>query len=218
MTALQQTLDLPQDSAGQSLAASPCSAFPCIVADPPWNYGCKQPTERPRPCVLRGEHPASVNHYYETMKLPAIKAMPVAELSAEASVLFLWGTTPMLPEAFDVMKAWGWKYKTMVTWHKTNRDCMGYWFRVCTEHLLVGVRGDVKAFRSMERTLLETPRGKHSQKPDAAYRLIESVMPEPRLELFARSKRPGWHSWGNEVESDIIMPNVVITDTKERSK
>jgi N6-adenosine-specific RNA methylase IME4 len=152
------------------------------------------------------------------MKLPAIKAMPVAELSAEASVLFLWGTTPMLPEAFDVMKAWGWKYKTMVTWHKTNRDCMGYWFRVCTEHLLVGVRGDVKAFRSMERTLLETPRGKHSQKPDAAYRLIESVMPEPRLELFARSKRPGWHSWGNEVESDIIMPNVVITDTKERSK
>lgn len=206
------TLDLRQPdthepTSGRSypLYVSSGSLFGCILADPPWNYGCKQPTERPRPCVLRGEHPASATHYYDTMKLADIKALPVATLAADDSVLFLWATVPLLPDAFDVMKAWGWKYKTMLTWHKTNRDCMGYWFRVCTEHLLVGVRGDVKAFRSMERTLFETPRGKHSQKPDAAYKLIESVTTGKRLELFARHKREGWSSWGNEVPNDVVL-------------
>lgn len=174
-----------------------------ILADPPWDYGCKQPTERPRPCVMRGEHPGSATHYYDTIKLADLKAMPIADLAAADSVLFLWATVPLLPEAFEVMKAWGWKYKTILTWHKTNLDCMGYWFRVCTEHLLVGVRGNVKAFRSMERTLMASPRRKHSQKPEIAYNLIEAVSEEPRLELFARTKRVGWRVWGNEVQSDI---------------
>lgn len=152
---------------------------------------------------MRGAHPASATHYYNTMKLADIKAMPVVNLAADASVLFLWATVPLLPDAFEVMRAWGWKYKTMLTWHKTNRDCMGYWFRVCTEHLLVGVRGDVKAFRSMERTLIETPRGKHSQKPEAAYKIIESAISGPYLELFARRQRMGWSTWGNEVPCDV---------------
>jgi N6-adenosine-specific RNA methylase IME4 len=76
---------------------------------------------------------------------------------------------------------------------------MGYWFRVCTEHLLVGVRGKVNSFRSMERTLFETPRGKHSAKPEYSYELIEKVMDGPRLELFSRKPREGWTVWGNEV-------------------
>jgi N6-adenosine-specific RNA methylase IME4 len=183
----------------------PPGGFRCILADPPWNYESKKPTERMRPCVAAGKNPASVNHYYETMKLNEIKAMPVESFSSMDSVLFLWATTPLLPEAFDVMQAWGWKYKTTITWHKTNNDCMGYWFRVCTEHLIVGVRGDVKPFRSMRRTLLETPRRKHSQKPNESYAMIEEVCEGPRIELFARQKREGWEAWGNQVDSEPML-------------
>ena len=183
----------------------PHGQYGVILADPPWDYGSKAPTERMRPCVAAGAHPASANHYYQTMKMRDIKALPVSSFSAESSVLFLWATTPLLPDAIDTMKAWGWKYKTAITWHKTNRDCMGYWFRVCTEHLLVGVRGKPKAFRSMQRTLLESPRGKHSEKPESSYELIEAVTTGPRLELFARRKRGDWHTWGNEVPCDVSM-------------
>ena len=175
-----------------------------VLADPPWDYGCKAPTERQQPCVLRGEHPASVNHYYATMKLAEIKAMPVAEMAAPDSVLFLWATCPLLPDALEVMKAWGWRYKTMVTWEKTNRDCMGYWFRVATEHLLVGVRGKVKAFRSMRRNILQCARGRHSAKPEQFHEMIEEVCKPPYLELFSRRARKGWSHFGNQVERDLF--------------
>jgi len=175
-----------------------------IVADPPWKYTNTSPPclpeKQPQTCLIE--------YYYPTMGLEEIKALPVRRLSEKDSVLFLWATTPMLPEAFEVMKAWGWKYKTMITWHKTDRDCMGYWFRTCTEHLLVGVRGSVKSFRSMRRNMIECPRGKHSEKPDISYQIIEEVTPEPRIELFARRARPGWHVWGNEVDSE---PKVLST-------
>jgi N6-adenosine-specific RNA methylase IME4 len=170
-----------------------------ILADPPWRYKSKGSPcwkhKQPQTCL--------VEYYYQTMTLSEIKGLPVQSLSAQDSVLFLWATVPLIEEAFDVMRAWGWKYKTMLTWHKTNRDCMGYWFRVCTEHLLVGVRGNVRAFRSMRRTIFETPRGRHSQKPEESFALIESVSPGPYLEMFARRRRPGWDVWGNEVESDV---------------
>ena len=120
----------------------------------------------------------------------------------------------MIQEAFDVMKSWGFKYKTMITWEKTNNDCMGYWFRVCTEHLLVGIRGKVKAFRNMERTCYHERRLGHSYKPNYFYEIIEDVEMNSmggnkgflnKIELFARRKRIGWDVWGNEVESDITL-------------
>lgn len=173
----------------------PNGGFKTILADPPWSYKSKGspclPEKLPETCL--------VEYYYPTMNLQDIKDLPVSTLAAKDSVLFMWATVPMLPEALDVMKSWGWKYKTMLTWHKTNRDCMGYWFRVCTEHLLVGVRGKPQAFRSMQRTLFETPRGRHSQKPEESYKIIEEVTTESRLELFARRPRNGWVVWGNEV-------------------
>ena len=183
---------------------SDLSGFRCIVADPPWAYKSKGSPcwkhKKPETCL--------VEYYYPTMKLSDIQAMPVSSVADANSVLFLWATVPMIQEAFETMKAWGWKYKTMLTWHKTNRDCMGYWFRVCTEHLIVDVRGKVPAFRSMRRTLFETPRGKHSEKPEEAFTLIEAVSPGPRLELFARRPREGWTVRGNEVEA-----NTRIADT-----
>jgi len=173
----------------------PHGGFRTIVADPPWSYKSKGspclPEKQPETCL--------VEYYYPTMNLADIKALPVNAVCAKDSVCFMWATTPMLPEAFEVMKAWGFKYKTMLTWHKTNRDCMGYWFRVCTEHVLVGVRGNVKSFRSMDRTLFETPRGRHSEKPQAFFDIVEKVSGTERLEMFARRPRDGWTVWGNEV-------------------
>lgn len=178
--------------------------FGCILADPPWQYDNESPPclpeKQPETCVIE--------YYYPTMGLDEIKAMPVRDVAEKNSVLFLWATCPMLPEAIEVMRAWGWKYKTIVTWEKTNGDCMGYWFRTCTEHLLVGVRGDVKSFRSMTRNLIQCNRGRHSAKPQQAHDIIESVTPDMnRLEIFARLHRPGWTAWGNQVERDLLSPN-----------
>lgn len=175
--------------------------YKTIVADPPWRYKSTNPVCLPEKQPLT----CSVEYYYPTMSIAEIKDLKVSEVADQNSVLFLWATSPMLPEAFDVMKSWGWKYKTIITWHKTNKDCMGYWFRVCTEHILVGTRGKVKSFRSMQRNLIESPRGKHSEKPEFAYQLIEQVSPGPYLEMFARHPRQGWSVWGDEVESHVIL-------------
>jgi N6-adenosine-specific RNA methylase IME4 len=133
------------------------------------------------------------------MTLDQIAALPVRDVAHKDVVLFLWATNPLMREAFDVMAAWGWKYKTLLTWEKVNACGMGYWFRGVTEHLLVGVRGKIPAFRSREKNLFRARRRKHSEKPEEAFALIEAVSPGPRLELFARRARPGWTVWGNEV-------------------
>lgn len=178
--------------------------FSCVLADPPWSYGCKAPTESPRPHLDRGEQHGSADHYYPTMGLGEIKALPVREISANDSVCFMWATVPLLPSAFEVMDAWGFKYKTMLTWHKINSKGMGYWFRGYTEHLLLGVRGNVKAFRSLQHNLVESKVGRHSEKPERFHEIIESVTTGPRIELFARRKRAGWCVWGNEIEADLL--------------
>ena len=156
---------------------------------------------------MRGEHPASANHYYKTMPLDQIMAMPVQEIAAKDSVLFMWATVPLMPEAFRVMEAWGYKYKTMLTWEKENGSGMGYWFRGVTEHVLFGVRGNVKAFRSPVKNLLRNKVGKHSAKPQQFHEIIESVTPQmERVELFGRYARTNWTTWGNQVERDLLSP------------
>ena len=144
-----------------------------------------------------------MNYYYNTMKLKDIKELPIQSISDDNCLLYLWATTPMIQQSFEVMKAWGFKYKTMITWEKTNNDCMGYWYRVCTEHLLVGVKGKWQALRCMDRTCYHSKREGHSKKPDYFRDLIvKSVGDFPRIELFARQKTERWNVWGNEVEND----------------
>ena len=175
--------------------------YQIIYVDPPWRYKNTSP-----PCLPKKKpDTCKIEYYYKTMELQDIKNLKLSNITDKNCILFLWATTPAIQEAFEVMKAWGFKYKTMVTWEKTNRDCMGYWFRVCTEHLLVGVTGKVKAFRCMERTLHSEPRLRHSQKPLFFRNLIEDITVGNRIELFAREKTPGWDVWGNEVESDITL-------------
>jgi len=164
-----------------------------IYADPPWSYKFTSPTGSRRPTYCNG-----ASDYYDVMSLDEIKALPIAQCAARDSVCFMWTTVPMLPDALATLNAWGFKYKTMLTWHKLRCKGMGYWFRGHTEHVLFGVRGRVKAFRSLRHNIVAAKVFKHSQKPHIFYEYIESVVDGPRLEMFARNTRSGWQSWGNE--------------------
>jgi N6-adenosine-specific RNA methylase IME4 len=125
-------------------------------------------------------------------------------------MLFLWAPTPLLPEAWRVMEAWGFSYRSMIVWVKLNPNGeglslgMGQWTRLQNENLLIASRGDFPCPAPAARppSVLMAPRREHSRKPDEVYRLIEEMYPHPglpRIELFARNARPGWAAWGNEI-------------------
>ena len=177
----------------------PNKKYKIIYADPPWSYNSKKPTTAKRPSAMGVS--LTPDYYYKVMNLEEIKKLPVQKISDDDCVLFLWATNPLIREALEVMEAWGFKYITMITWHKTNSKGMGYWFRGYTEHLLFGKKGKIKSFRSMVHNLQEAKFEKHSKKPDLFRKMIESVTKElnPRIELFARQKIEGWDSWGDEI-------------------
>ena len=160
-----------------------------IYADPPWRF---EPYSRDS-----GMDRAADNHY-ETMDLDDIKGMAVP--AADDCVLFLWATAPMLPEALEVMTAWGFEYKSHFVWLK-DKAGTGYWTRNKHELLLIGTRGEVPAPAPGEQyaSVIEAARGKHSAKPACFAEMIEEMFPNvPAVELFARGQRLGWEVWGNE--------------------
>ncbi len=142
---------------------------------------------------------------YEIMSMDNIKALPVGDIAAKDSVLFLWATVPLLPDALDVMKAWGYKYKTSLFWRKIMSLGMGFWYRGQVELLLMGVKGKVKAFRIQKANFIQFKALRHSEKPEEMRKLIEESHLSPKIELFARRKVEGWDCWGNEVESEIEL-------------
>ena len=134
------------------------------------------------------------------MDLEEIKTLNVPSLMAPDCIVYLWTTAPKLADALDLLKAWGLTYKSDMVWVK-DRMGMGYWARQRHELLLIGVRGTPIPPEASKRpdSVVEAPRGRHSQKPDSVYELLEDLYPSvPRIELFARERRPGWDSWGNE--------------------
>lgn len=167
-----------------------------IYADPPWRYK-----------VWSGE--GTAEKHYPTMQMEDIKALPVEELADEDCVLFLWITMPMLHEAWDVMRAWGFNFKTVAfVWIKLNRQSdgifwgMGHWTRANAELCLLATRGHPKRQAKNVHQVIISHLEEHSKKPDEARRRIEALMGDvPRVELFARQTSPGWDVWGNEVES-----------------
>jgi N6-adenosine-specific RNA methylase IME4 len=162
-----------------------------IYADPPWRYDN----------VPMGDVARQNEQHYPSMALDDIKALPVP--AADDCVLFLWATVPLLPEAIEVMKAWGFTYKSASTWVK-DKAGTGYWVRGVVEHLLIGRRGAVPAPAPGDQFpgVVEAPRLRHSQKPDIFAEHIERLFPNvPKLEMFARERREGWAAWGNEVAS-----------------
>ncbi len=150
---------------------------------------------------------------YPTMDLEEIKALPIAKVTAKQSHLYLWVPNAMLPEGLETLTAWGFQYKTNITWTKRRKDGgidrsgTGFYFRNATELLLFGVRGSLSTLTPARRTsnVIDTRRREHSRKPDEQYDLIESCSPGPYLEIFARYAQPGWRVWGDEAD-DAVMP------------
>jgi len=134
-----------------------------------------------------------------------ILALPVRDLAERAAHLYLWTTNAFMVEAHEICRAWGFTPKTILTWGKVHQDDRsrasmktGYWYRGATEHVVFGVRGSLR-INGARPTLLLWPRvGKHSEKPDAFYDMVQQASPGPYLEMFARRHRFFWDVWGNE--------------------
>jgi N6-adenosine-specific RNA methylase IME4 len=175
--------------------------YPVTLADPAWPYEVYDEES--------GSARAAANHY-PTMQLADICRLPVAELATPDAVLFLWATVPCLEQAFEVIRAWGFKYVSNFVWTK-DKIGLGHWVRNQHELLLIARRGNFPAPRECDRppSVINAPRREHSRKPDEAYALIERMYPElPKIELFARYARPGWDAWGNQApdSSDLSIP------------
>jgi N6-adenosine-specific RNA methylase IME4 len=168
--------------------------YPVLYADPPWDYKLYSETT--------GSARAAAEHY-PTMKLSEICALPVANLATDDAILFMWTTAPHLQEAFEVLAAWGFEYKTNAVWVK-HAQGLGFFVRGQHELLLIATCGDMPCPLPANRppSVIQAPRREHSQKPDEAYDLIERMYPGmPKIELFARDTRSGWSAWGNQLEA-----------------
>lgn len=168
-----------------------------IVADPPWRYANS---------ATRG----AATGWYRTMTIAELCDLDVArKRAAEESHLYLWTTAGHLPDAFSVMEAWGFEYKTYLVWVKPQMG-MGNYFRVSTELVLFGVKGGLRTRDRGVRNHFEYPRGRHSAKPTQFRKLVERSSPGPYLEMFARcfkesqlvcdcaACQDGWMTWGEE--------------------
>ena len=181
----------------KSLSNAP-NQYSVIYADPPWDY---------KNSITRG---AAKNHY-PTMTLDEIKALPVKQLAADDSILFLWVTFPLLPEAFDVIEAWGFDYKTLgFCWAKVNPKTgavacgLGNYTRSNPEICLLCTRGKPNRISKSVNSLVLSQREAHSKKPNIVRDRIKQLMGNevPCIELFARQASEGWDSWGNELTPD----------------
>lgn len=169
-----------------------------LYCDPPWSYENKK---------TGGNMKSGAASQYDVLSVEELIGLRdlIKDVSDNNSVLFMWSVVPLLQEAFAVMESWGFKYKTMLTWHKTGAKGLGYYFRGETEHLLMGVRGRVSAFRCQERNHISMPRLNHSEKPALFRVLIETALSKAlptqrRLEIFGRQQTPGWTTIGYDMD------------------
>lgn len=172
--------------------------FRTVLADPPWQFTNKTGKIAP-------EHKRLSR--YSTMTLDEIKAIPVAQACEDTAHLYMWVPNALLPEGIEVLRAWGFQYKSNIVWHKLRKDGgsdgrgVGFYFRNVTELILFGVRGKNARTLDPGRTQVNyigTRKREHSRKPDEQYPLIQSCSPGPYLEMFARGERPGWAIWGDQ--------------------
>lgn len=173
----------------------PDGVYRVIYADPPWEYGDKRTNDA---------NSGSAESQYPTMPIDDICGLPVAEIAAADSVLFLWATAPLLTEAVAVIEAWGFTYKAQFVWDKV-KGFNGHYNDVRHELLLVATRGScVPKIETLDPSIVQAKRTQHSRKPDCFYELIERMYPpgeRTHVELFARRSRNGWQSWGNQVDA-----------------
>lgn len=174
--------------------------FSTVLADPPWRF-------QNRTGKMAPEH-KRLNRY-GTMSLEEIMAIPVENKLKDTAHLYLWVPNALLPDGIQVLRAWGFEYKSNLIWHKIRKDGgsdgrgVGFYFRNVTEIVLFGVRG--KNARTLppgrsQVNYLSSQKREHSRKPDELYDIIEACSPGPYLEMFARGARKSWASWGNQAE------------------
>ena len=179
--------------------AVPCKGYGVILADPPWRFSNRTGKVAP-------EH-KRLNRY-ETLALEEIKEIPVPLVAGEKSHLYLWVPNALLQEGLEVMKAWGFHYKSNIVWHKIRKDGgpdgrgVGFYFRNTTELILFGIRGKVRTLQPgrSQVNIIRTRKKEHSRKPDELYEIIEKCSKGPFLEIFARGKRSGWDVFGNQAD------------------
>ncbi|WP_431860206.1 MT-A70 family methyltransferase [Azospirillum sp.] len=187
------TLPLPHPAPFDALP--PAKRYGVIYADPPWRF---------KNYSKKGEG-RNANRHYACMSIADIKALPVTALAADDCVLLMWATDPLLERAFEVIKAWGFTYKTVgFYWTKTNADGSpfmgsGYWTRANPEQCLLATRGRPKRLSKGVRRWITAPVREHSRKPDEVYGRIERLVGGPYVELFSRSGAAGWDAWGDQV-------------------
>jgi N6-adenosine-specific RNA methylase IME4 len=168
--------------------------YPVVYADPAWHFDFVSTTKSP-------------SLHYPVMAFEDILALPVSEIATPDAILFIWCPNSHLEKCFEVIAAWGFTYKNNMVWVK-NRQGLGYWVRNRHELLLIATRGNMLTPKSSARppSVLVAPAGRHSEKPVEVYEIIERMYPDfPKIELFARERRPGWDAWGNE--AGIVEPH-----------
>ncbi len=172
--------------------------YKIIYADPAWKYddeGCR----------------GTATNHYTTMSNKELCNLPIKELADDDCVLFIWGTFPKLPDVLEVIKAWGFEYKSIgFIWLKKNKQDgkyfygLGRWTRGNTEPCFIAVKGKPKRISESIFQIIESPLREHSRKPDVVRnKIIELIGDLPRIELFARQRFEGWDVWGNEAPNDI---------------
>ncbi len=170
--------------------------YGAIIADPPWRYDNWS---------VAGSKKNAIDHY-PCMPTADLRELPVAELAAPDCALFMWATAPMLDQAFELLDAWGFAFKSAGSWAKQSSTGAawafgtGYCFRSAAEFYLLGTRGRPRVQSRSIRNLIVAPVREHSRKPDQLHGDVERLYPGPYAELFGRQRRPGWDVWGNDVD------------------
>ena len=169
--------------------------YKTIMLDPPWDINQKGKL-------------GAINHY-NLMTLDQIRNLPIPELAADDAHLWLWVPNGLVPEAIQLIKDWGFTYRNSFYWIKPRLG-LGVYLRNASETVLFATRGKAPVLFKGQPNWLFAPLQDHSHKPEEMYEVIERVSPGPYLELFARRHRHGWDSWGNEIDSDIYVPDYPV--------
>lgn len=180
--------------------------FKTILADPPWEIAQK------------GKLGAS--RHYNLMSLEAIKNMPVTDLAEDNAHLWIWTYPAALEQSFEVVRAWGFEPKSVFTWVKPRLG-LGNYLRNCTEQMIFATRGKAPIKFKGQMNWGMFPVQDHSHKPEEVYSIIERCSDGDYLELFARRPVPSdknWSIWGNEIKSDIIIPNYPVPEYSENAR
>jgi N6-adenosine-specific RNA methylase IME4 len=195
------------------------ASYGTVLADPPWQFNNRTGKIAP-------EHHRLAR--YGTLTVEEIRSLPVSQVTAPTSHVYLWVPNAMLPEGLSVMAAWGFTYKSNIVWHKIRKDGgpdgrgVGFYFRNVTELLLFGVKG--RKARTLppgrrQVNYLATRKREHSRKPDEQYEIIETCSPGPFLELFARGRRQGWSAWGSQAIDNYepLWPTYAFNSAAQKS-